>query len=75
MPEITNILNLRPVFLQIGSCRGLQRYNQTAQDGEYELILKGRKVQIYCHDMNTDNPKEFVTLKGNAQAYVPYLRL
>lgn len=51
-------------YLITGSCQGLRRYNQTSTDGEYELIVKGRKALIYCHGMNTSQPKEYVSLKG-----------
>lgn len=34
------------------------------QDDEYTLTVRGRKVQVYCHNMNTSNPQEFITLPG-----------
>lgn len=33
-------------------------------DGDYLLNVRGRKVQIYCHRMNTTNPLEYISLKG-----------
>lgn len=36
-------------------------------DADYPLLVRGRKVHIYCQGMNTTNPKEYITLKGNFQ--------
>lgn len=33
-------------------------------DGEYDLNVKGRKIRIYCYNMHTANPLEYLTLKG-----------
>lgn len=60
-----NKKNSKNLKFVLGSCQGLQKYNQTTRDGEYELIVRSRKVKIYCHDMNTNKPKEYITLKGN----------
>lgn len=51
----------------IGSCKGLQRSQRIYQDADYPLLIRGRKVNIYCQGMNTTNPKEYITLKGRFQ--------
>lgn len=52
-----------------GSCKGLQRSQRIYQDADYPLLVRGRKVHIYCQGMNTTNPKEYITLKGNIQLW------
>jgi len=34
----------------------------TRRDGEYRLNILGANASIYCHGMNTDEPKEYITL-------------
>lgn len=41
-------------------------------DGDYLLNVRGRKVQIYCHRMNTTSPKEFISLKSEHENYSLY---
>lgn len=41
-------------------------------DGDYLLNVRGRKVQIYCHRMNTTNPQEFISLKSEHENYSLY---
>ncbi|TRY74484.1 hypothetical protein TCAL_01321, partial [Tigriopus californicus] len=40
--------------------RKLKTGNDT--DGEYEILFAGENVKVYCHDMNTPRPKEYITL-------------
>lgn len=58
-----------PPHSSAGSCKGLQRSQGIYQDGEYSLTVRGRKVSIYCHNMNTSNPQEYITLSGIACAF------
>jgi GON domain len=56
--------------LDLGSCKSIQHYKRTRTDGEYKINIRGREVEIYCHNMNTDDPAEYVTLrKGNSENY------
>lgn len=48
----------------IGSCKGLQTSQRIFKDGEYSLTVRGRKVLIYCYNMTSVNPQEFITLSG-----------
>ena len=32
-------------------------------DGEYCLVVQNTLVPIYCHEMNTANPKEYITFR------------
>ena len=46
------------------NCASVQRNQRTRTDGEYKISHKGREVQIYCHDMHTTHPIEYLTLKS-----------
>lgn len=55
------------------SCRDLRRRN-IRWNGEYGMNVGGRNISIYCHDMHTDSPKEYLTLKaGDTENYALYL--
>lgn len=43
------------------SCRGLQQMGHRS-DGDYDLNIRGRRVKIYCHNMKTNFPQEFLTV-------------
>lgn len=49
----------------IGTCKGLQKTHHVHVDGDYLLTVRGRKVQIYCHRMNSTNPQEYISLRGS----------
>ena len=39
-------------------------------NGEYQILFAGKNVSIYCHDMNSTLPKEYLTLKaGETENY------
>ena len=41
-----------------------------AQDGEFTILLGGRNVTVYCHDMKSSAPREFLTLPtGQTENY------
>ncbi|XP_077425592.1 A disintegrin and metalloproteinase with thrombospondin motifs 20 [Vanacampus margaritifer] len=46
------------------SCREVQMRQGVRMDGEYYLKIKSRILQIYCAEMQTDFPKEYVTLRS-----------
>lgn len=37
-------------------------FRKSKKNGEYTVYLKGRPVRIYCHNMNTTYPKEYITV-------------
>ncbi|XP_068132664.1 A disintegrin and metalloproteinase with thrombospondin motifs 20 isoform X2 [Hyperolius riggenbachi] len=52
------------------SCKELRLINNTHTDGDYTLKLNNRKVKIYCSGMQSDSPKEYITLmKGEADNF------
>ncbi|KAG8577664.1 hypothetical protein GDO81_010252, partial [Engystomops pustulosus] len=52
------------------SCKELRLLNNTQVDGEYALKITNRKVKIYCSGMQSDNPKEYITLvKGEGDNF------
>lgn len=50
-----------------GSCKSIQHYKRTRKDGEHKINIRGREVEIYCHNMNSDDPVEYVTLRKGSQ--------
>ena len=49
------------------SCKDIQEKG-TKQDGEYDMYLSNNKaVKIYCADMNTGTPLEYITLTAGRQ--------
>ncbi|KAJ8269787.1 hypothetical protein COCON_G00123940 [Conger conger] len=46
------------------SCREVQEKEGVRADGEYHLRVKSRLLQIYCAEMQSDFPKEYVTLRS-----------
>ncbi|XP_065567127.1 A disintegrin and metalloproteinase with thrombospondin motifs 9-like isoform X4 [Artemia franciscana] len=55
------------------SCLDIKERLKIRRDGEYMLHVGGKNVSIYCHDMNTSSPREFLTLiKGERDNYSEY---
>lgn len=42
--------------------RQCSHFRKSKKDGEYTVYLKGRPVRIYCHNMNSTYPKEYITV-------------
>lgn len=49
------------------SCVELQKRLKTTKDGEYRLLIGGRQMTVYCHGMNTAEPREYLTLPAGDQ--------
>ncbi|XP_034187688.1 A disintegrin and metalloproteinase with thrombospondin motifs 9 isoform X1 [Osmia lignaria lignaria] len=47
------------------SCLEAKKYYKTTKDSEYPLIIGGRSMSIYCHEMSTSEPKEYLTLRSS----------
>lgn len=53
------------------SCKDIHLRMGKHIDGEYDLNVKGRKIRIYCYNMHTNNPLEYLTLKGGKSGHFP----
>lgn len=42
--------------------RQCSHFRKSKKDGEYTVYLKGKPVRIYCHNMNSTYPKEYITV-------------
>ncbi|XP_069759188.1 A disintegrin and metalloproteinase with thrombospondin motifs 20-like isoform X2 [Narcine bancroftii] len=52
------------------SCRDIQKTKEIQKDGEYLLKIEGKLRKIYCAGMDSDHPREYVTLSsGEAENY------
>lgn len=55
------------------NCKSLQQKAGIRRDGEQTLNVRGRQVNIYCHNMNTHHPQEFLTLKSGENPHLTNL--
>uniref|UniRef100_A0A8C5W708 ADAM metallopeptidase with thrombospondin type 1 motif 20 n=1 Tax=Leptobrachium leishanense TaxID=445787 RepID=A0A8C5W708_9ANUR len=44
------------------SCKELHIVKKIRNDGEYSLNVNNKKVKVYCSGMQTESPKEYITL-------------
>lgn len=44
------------------SCKSIQSRRSVRENGDYVLNIRGKPVDVYCHDMNTLKPKEYIPL-------------
>lgn len=58
-----------------GTCKGLQKLKRITADGDYYLTVRGRKVLVYCHRMNTTNPQEYISLKGSHERHTIFVEI
>lgn len=60
--------NICVLFNDLGelasNCKELQTREGVRKDGEHHLRVKTRVLQIYCAEMQTSFPKEYVTLRS-----------
>uniref|UniRef100_R4G2C1 GON-Abd-1 n=1 Tax=Abdopus aculeatus TaxID=515833 RepID=R4G2C1_ABDAC len=59
------------------SCKDIKMCGRDATDGEYWIYpspLSHKRLKVYCHDMETDKPKEFITLPHENFAFAPALK-
>ncbi|XP_046556017.1 A disintegrin and metalloproteinase with thrombospondin motifs 9-like isoform X2 [Haliotis rubra] len=60
--------------LVVTSCSDVQQCQPASPDGEYWLHVGSHpfnQTRIYCHDMNTENPREYVTLINENYGFYP----
>ena len=46
------------------NCLDMKQKTGISNDGEYQILFAGKNVTIYCHEMNSTLPKEYLTLKS-----------
>ncbi|XP_043267299.1 A disintegrin and metalloproteinase with thrombospondin motifs 9 isoform X2 [Venturia canescens] len=44
------------------TCLEAQKRLKLRHDGEYTLFVGGKSMRIYCHNIGTDSPREYLTL-------------
>ncbi|KAL0100426.1 hypothetical protein PUN28_019638 [Cardiocondyla obscurior] len=47
------------------TCLELQKRFKINTDGEYQLLIGGRNMTIYCHGMSSAEPREYLTLPAS----------
>ncbi|KAI5700859.1 hypothetical protein M8J76_005893 [Diaphorina citri] len=53
----------------VTSCAEYRTKLGVRQDGEYKMNILGRNLSIYCHRMNTTEPREYLTLHSETNNY------
>ncbi|XP_006779208.1 PREDICTED: A disintegrin and metalloproteinase with thrombospondin motifs 9 [Myotis davidii] len=52
------------------SCREVKHLSGATEDGEYFLTVQGKLLKIFCAGMQSDHPKEYLTLvRGDAENF------
>jgi len=52
------------------SCQDVKKKGASQGDGEYPILLGGRNISVFCHQMESNWPKEFLSLpKGEQENY------
>ena len=46
----------------VRNCREVQERLGPGQDGERLVVVDGKEISVYCHGMDTSNPREFISL-------------
>lgn len=54
------------------SCKSIQEQRNVRQNGNYILNIRGKPVEIHCHDMNTEQPKEYIRLPAGENYAIYY---
>ena len=44
----------------VRNCVEVQARLGPGEDGEQVVVVGGREISVYCHGMNTTNPREFI---------------
>ena len=68
--QIEPYLSIFPILTGASSCKAILTQELGKADGEYSLQLDANckiPIRVYCHGMNTLNPKEYLTLPSGQQ--------
>ena len=57
------------------SCKDIIKKNPAFQDGNYTLNRNGTAIEIYCHNMASGDPKEYINLVEKNFFYRAKVRL
>lgn len=60
-PEDTRACQMKPCPPK--TCKDIQLISGLQNDGEQSLNIQGRELQVYCHAMMSQEPKEYITLR------------
>jgi hypothetical protein len=45
-------------------CNEVRKFDGTADDGDYSVLVNGFTVHVYCHNMNETQPRTYVNVKS-----------
>ncbi|CAL1271033.1 unnamed protein product [Larinioides sclopetarius] len=52
------------------SCLDIHNSQRKTADGNYQIVVKGKLVIVYCHAMNTLHPQEYINLRDRNYAVI-----
>uniref|UniRef100_A0A8C3JV51 ADAM metallopeptidase with thrombospondin type 1 motif 9 n=1 Tax=Calidris pygmaea TaxID=425635 RepID=A0A8C3JV51_9CHAR len=65
-----NVHDCKSADLHLPFCKDVKDLKGVTEDGEYFVQVKGKMLKVYCSGMQTDSPKEYVTLvNGDAENF------
>ncbi|XP_068714564.1 A disintegrin and metalloproteinase with thrombospondin motifs 9-like isoform X3 [Montipora foliosa] len=60
-PDTSRVCQMEPC--PPTTCKEVQAIGGLQSDGEQNLLVQGKNLQVYCHQMMSDKPTEYITLK------------
>ncbi|XP_014675881.1 PREDICTED: A disintegrin and metalloproteinase with thrombospondin motifs 9-like [Priapulus caudatus] len=69
---------LRPLYREecnqnpcyASSCAELKKVSEVTRDDDYNIYVNGGFIKVYCHNMDSSDPKEYITLPaGDSENY------
>ncbi|KAJ8046666.1 A disintegrin and metalloproteinase with thrombospondin motifs 9 [Holothuria leucospilota] len=54
---------------QQSSCKDIQQLGNITEDGEYKLLINGHFMNIFCYQMSSTSPLEFLTLPQDVENF------
>uniref|UniRef100_T1DG09 Putative disintegrin and metalloproteinase with thrombospondin motifs n=1 Tax=Cupiennius salei TaxID=6928 RepID=T1DG09_CUPSA len=52
------------------SCLDIQNFQNKREDGDYQIQIRGKMVSVFCYQMETVHPQEYVNLPENNFAII-----
>ena len=62
LKSMYNLITHRLLAFQ--SCKDLSHYDPTLADGMYWLDVQGTEIPIYCHNIGSQEPKDYIYLQA-----------
>ncbi|XP_074610402.1 A disintegrin and metalloproteinase with thrombospondin motifs 20-like isoform X2 [Acropora palmata] len=61
-PDTSRVCQMEPC--PPTTCKEVQAISGLQSDGEHTLLVQGKELQVYCYQMMSNKPTEYITLKA-----------